>query len=454
MLDKKFIDYVLEQCREIGIKDTRVYYENRKHTYLNIEDGETNVFRQADEEGIRLSGTYKGYFCSTYVEKLDRETANEAIQIMIEIAVENGEKGKNEKIEENRSIGEDRKVVLDRKYLKPFCSIDWSEVEKRLKGYQEEIKKLDKRIISVSKTALRQVWVQVSLFEENGNEMTESYEFFQGFVSLVVEDNGRKQDAYASDFKRSVEEIDYLEIGRRIFEEAEKLLLVKPIQTGDYKVLLSNNVAADLFSYFLPIFKQEEVDKGNSKFANMQGKEVASSVLTIYEDPSSSEAPVVRTFDDEGTTTGRKYFFEKGKLGAFINCSKDAKGKVLTGNGFCKNYKSPIGTIVRNTFIEAGKRSTKEILETEKRVLYITGLDGLFAGVNAKTGDFSVIAIGLLMEKGQVIQPVNQITIGGNFYQMVKDIKEVSSDRWQTDDWENYVKAPAILIRSLKVGGL
>lgn len=55
-------------------------------------------------------------------------------------------------------------------------------------------------------------------------------------------------------------------------------------------------------------------------------------------------------------------------------------------------------------------------------------------------------------EKGKIIQPVNQITIGGNFYQMVKDVEEVSSDRWQTDDWENYVKTPAILIRKLKVG--
>lgn len=442
MADREFIAYIFSQCKAEEIENVRVHFENRKKTYLNIENGEIEEFSQEDEEGINLSGSFQGYFCSTYIEKPDKEAAAAAISAMKETAEENGKKQENLPLAENRSNGQ------------PFTAIDWNAAAKELKKQQEEIKQQDERICSVNQTSLCQIWVQTSLFDENGTEMTESFGYFKGAVELVVSEKEKKQNAFRSMTAQNPEAMDYLMLGRKALSEAAGLLAAEPVPSGEYAVVFENRTAADLFSYFLPVFEQAEAEKGDSGYADKLGEMAASPIFTMYEEPCAGEVPQQRQFDDEGTQTCKKYFFDKGKVGTFMNTSKEAAKEARSGNAFRGHYRNSIKAKPVGVFIEAGSKSTDEILREQKKVIYITGLDGLFAGVNAKTGDFSVIATGFLMEQGKVIQPVNQITVGGNFYQMVKDIKEVSSDRSAADYWDTYVYAPAVLVNSLKIGGL
>lgn len=442
MIDREFIAYIFELCKSEGIENVRVHFENHKTVYLNIENGEVEEFSQADEEGINLSGSYEGYFCSTYIEKITKAMLEAAIGEMKETAKENGKKETNAPLVESKNN------------LVPFKEVNWSEIAEQLKRSQEEIKKLDDRIISINNTSLKQVWVQTTLFGENAVEMTESYGYFRGAVELVVQEDEKKQDAYRSMTLETPENMDYLQLGKQALQSATGLLEARPLQSGEYDVVFENRVAADLFSYFLPIFEQAEAKKGNSKYAGRQDEEVASPILTIYEESGALEVPKRRSFDDEGTKTERKYFLKNGRVDTFINCFNEAEGKKLTGNAFRSHYRGRIQATAIGTFIEAGDRTTSEILNEMERVVFITGLDGLFAGVNAKTGDFSVIATGFLVEKGSVVCPVNQITVGGNFYHLVKNIVELSSDVASADYWENYVLSPAVFVRQLKIGGL
>ena len=60
--------------------------------------------------------------------------------------------------------------------------------------------------------------------------------------------------------------------------------------------------------------------------------------------------------------------------------------------------------------------------------LVITQLDGLHAGANVTSGDFSLLSKGYLLEDGKRVRPVEQITIAGNFYELLKNIRAVGSD--------------------------
>lgn len=60
--------------------------------------------------------------------------------------------------------------------------------------------------------------------------------------------------------------------------------------------------------------------------------------------------------------------------------------------------------------------------------LLITELGGLHAGANPVSGDFSLIAKGFRVKDGKQGAPVEQVTIAGNFYQLLKDIRAVGSD--------------------------
>lgn len=63
-----------------------------------------------------------------------------------------------------------------------------------------------------------------------------------------------------------------------------------------------------------------------------------------------------------------------------------------------------------------------------KEGLFIYELSGLHAGANSISGDFSLLCKGFRVEDGKCTTPVEQITVAGNFYQLLKNIQMIASD--------------------------
>ena len=85
----------------------------------------------------------------------------------------------------------------------------------------------------------------------------------------------------------------------------------------------------------------------------------------------------------------------------------------------------------------------------------ITDIAGLHSGANAISGDFSLSAEGFWIERGQIVRPVEQITIGGNFYTVLKLIEEVGNDlKFITPSSKGTMGAPMIMIKRISVAGI
>ena len=80
----------------------------------------------------------------------------------------------------------------------------------------------------------------------------------------------------------------------------------------------------------------------------------------------------------------------------------------------------------------------------------ITELGGLHAGANPVSGDFSLIAKGFRITGGKQGEPVEQITIAGNFYQLLKDIRAVGSD---LEFKSSNIGSPSVDAGSIHVAG-
>lgn len=80
-------------------------------------------------------------------------------------------------------------------------------------------------------------------------------------------------------------------------------------------------------------------------------------------------------------------------------------------------------------------------------------MTGLHAGVNPVTGDFSLLSRGFLVENGEIVRPVDQITIAGSFLKLLKDIEAVGSDLKFTLPGSTMLGMPSILVSSLMVAG-
>ena len=77
---------------------------------------------------------------------------------------------------------------------------------------------------------------------------------------------------------------------------------------------------------------------------------------------------------------------------------------------------------------------------------------GLHSGVNPASGTFSVGATGRLIEKGELGEPVREVTIASDLVSMLTAVRALGSDaRWLP--FGGSVKAPPLLIAEMAVGG-
>ena len=83
--------------------------------------------------------------------------------------------------------------------------------------------------------------------------------------------------------------------------------------------------------------------------------------------------------------------------------------------------------------------------------LYITGLNGLHAGANTQSGDFSLQATGFLVEDGKKTRPVKNFTIADNFFQMLRKV-DALGDKVKFS-LTSSVGAPEVLFTDVSVSG-
>jgi PmbA protein len=84
--------------------------------------------------------------------------------------------------------------------------------------------------------------------------------------------------------------------------------------------------------------------------------------------------------------------------------------------------------------------------------LIIRDVSGLHAGLDPISGDFSLLAGGWLQKDGK-LQPVEQITVAGNFFTLLKEVEEVGADLWLGIPQGSVVASPSLRLQGLMVSG-
>ena len=143
---------------------------------------------------------------------------------------------------------------------------------------------------------------------------------------------------------------------------------------------------------------------------------------------------------------------EHGVLKTYLYNGKAARkdGVPSTGNGFKAGLTAPIKTAVTNFSLAPGQRSQEELLADMGEGILITDITGLHAGANTVSGDFSLSAEGFLVTEGKLGQAVEQITVAGNFYELLKNITEAANDLYFTSGGKG---APSVRVREMDIAG-
>ena len=445
----KLVDILFEKGRENNISDMEVYVLKQSSMNINIYEGQLEEYIISGEDSLSIRGIYNEKMGYSYTEKLLPESLDELINNLIQYAKNN----ENEEIENITTLTEKKEKNVEKINLLG----KYSEKEKMeyLFDLEKRAYALDTRIKIIDNCSYEENTQNVYIKNTKGLELEDSHTIGILGLSVVAEDGKNMQTGYSHYVFNNLSE-EYKDM---LIEEsagdALTMLGAESIASGNYEIILRNNVAADMFSSFLPIFLGSTVQKNLSLMKGKIGQKVAVNIFNIVENPLMENGKYYRNFDDEGTPTYTKYIIENGVLKTFLHNNKTAEKDSIksTGNGFRTSHKASIGVMSTNMYIMEGNKSLLDMINSMKKGIVITDIHGLHAGINPVSGDFALSCNGLYIEDGKVVRPLAQITVSGNLYTMINDIISIGKDTKFSYPGSNYFGSPSIYIRSLTISG-
>lgn len=174
-----------------------------------------------------------------------------------------------------------------------------------------------------------------------------------------------------------------------------------------------------------------------SPLSTKLGAKLFDSQISIYDDPTDSDYPGERAFDDEAVACKPLTIIDKGE---FINHYHDLNSAnrmntVSTGHGYktepIYQTRDPLTITplpaLGHMFFKPGTRSLWEMIETIDKGIILDSAQSCHAG-NIPNGDYSIgVSSGFYVEKGEIIGRVKDGIIAGNIYTTLNQVRAVGN---------------------------
>ncbi len=419
-----FIRALLEAAKGAGIEAAEVYLSSGDSFRAMCVQGEISNYTVNTSRGLSLRGLYQGKMGYAATEAFDED----AVEQMVQAVKESAELTEDEDIQEIYQGDPEYPEVNE---YRP--ELDEVPEEKKLAFLLEAerlAKAADPRIEQLSYNMITTGSNEIRIANSFGLDLRHRDNMAAAFISATAREGDRVSTGSAFEAGRDFGKMNAEKLAREATEEALFMLKAAPVPSGTYRALIDAKCMPDLLGVFCGIFSAESAQKGMSLLAGKEGEIIASEAVTLMDDPLLEGGFASRPFDDEGVAARTKAVIEKGKLTTLLHNLKTARkaGVKSTGNAARAGYAGSVNISPTNFYLAPGEKSREELMRQVGDGLVITEVSGLHAGANPISGDFSLIAQGYTLKDGKKDQPVEQITVAGNFYQLLKNIRAVGSD--------------------------
>lgn len=447
---RDFKDQVFAAGRKAGLEDMEVYVSRSKDFSVRVYQKEVDDYTVSVEQGVGFRARYGGKVGYAYVEAVEKDS----IQLLVD-----GAKANAQIIDSTDEI-----VFFEGSSEYPRVSAYSEELEKVsaeekiqfAKALETEAFAADPRVAMVNWSTAGYGETEVYIANTKGLEQSSSRNGAFSYVAAVVKEGETVKTGGRFLFDNDWPKFDAKQQAREAVLEGVSLLSASTVKSGEYRVVLRYDVVRDLLSTFSSVFSAEAVQKGLSLLGGKLGEQIASSKLTLIDDPLLPNGGASAPFDGEGVATRTKEVIAQGQLITFLHNLKTAKkdGVESTGNAFRASFKSPVGISPSNFYIKPGEKNFDELVKELGNGLIIIDVQGTHSGANAVSGDFSLGAYGYLVENGKIARAVDQITIAGNFFTLLESVEEIGADlEFGIPGHGGNVGAPSLIIEKLSVAG-
>ena len=429
---------LLTKAKEAGLEDFELIVNSNKDFSIEIFDHKVENNTVAELKKFSARGIYNGKIGTAYTEKIDD------VESLIQKVIENAKI-----IEDNKEVlifGGSKSYKPNIKSQETFSKVSALDKMNLCLDAENYAYSLDKRVDKIS-VSYSEGDNSTLLINTKGLKRKFGTSYYNFFVEAIVKDGDDTRTDFAYIISDKIEELDYKKLAKEAVDGAISKLHGGPCASKKYKVVLSPIAMSSLTGAFMRMLDGDAVNKGKSLLKDKLNTQVASKKLTITEIPICKQYPYrYRNCDDEGVATYNKKVIDKGVLTTFFYNLEAAKkaGVESTGNG----YNGAVGWATLE--IKDGKTDLEGIYKKVNNGIYINDLQGLHAGINPMSGNFSLQASGYLIKDGKRGEPVNLITVAGNLTQLLQDVVLVGNDSKLN---YNGIKSPSVVIKSLAISG-
>lgn len=226
-----------------------------------------------------------------------------------------------------------------------------------------------------------------------------------------------------------IEKINAEEFSLKAAKRAVELLSAHPPPSGTYTVVVDPRVGG-LFIHEAIGHNSEGdlVFSGQSIISDKLGQKIASSLVTIIDDPTRMGYGHF-VYDHEGTRAVPHKIIESGVLVGFLHSLETAAklGGAPNGSARAQSHHHPPIVRMSNTYLAPGDMSLEEILEDIDCGVYLSGSQ--YGYVESQKGQFTCkVEEAWLIEKGELTEHLRDVAISGLTLEALKNITAVGKD--------------------------
>lgn len=429
MISKSLALQVLNACLATGGDYAEIYLEENHPVSITLENGKVETVSTPITygAGIRiLQGTQSVYGSTSDLRKKN----------LLSLAARLSSSFSGERQITVKKIAKNRV-----KNISPIkIHLNEVPVEEKVawlkKGY-EAAKAVDSRIVRI-RTSFLNTSKSVQIFtaeNEIGYESVNAEERGRFAVEAVAKDGEAIESAFAGPGRSGgweyfTEQLDVEKVSRKAAEKAIRLLTAKECPSGRYTVVVGNGWGGVLFHEACGhSLEATATGKGLSVFSHSIGKQIASPIVTAYDDGTIPNEWGSNNIDSEGKKTQKNLLIKDGVCVGFLVDKLGGRRLKMEPNGCSRrqDYTFAPTSRMSNTYIAPGKDSPEDIIKDTKLGIYVADFGG--GSVEPTTGEFNFSASeAYIIRDGHLAEPVKGCTLIGSGKEVLMNIDRVGND--------------------------
>ena len=409
-----------------AIDTADLYFQVSRHESWTLEDGIVKEGNHSLEQGVgvrAMSGEKTGFAYSD-------EIVLPALQQTSVAARAIARAGKEGQVQSWQA-------TTGRSLYSPLDPIDSLSDELKvllLETVDEKTRKEDPRVKQVT-VSLAGVHDVVLVVGSDGTFGADVRPLVRLNVSVIVEQNGRREQGYAGGGGRisytAFSDDDWaVNIGKEAVRQALVNLEAVEAPAGTMTVVLGPGWPGVLLHEAIGHGLEGDFNrKGTSAFSGRLGEKVATELCTVVDDGTLENRRGSLNIDDEGTETQCTTLIENGVLTGYMQDKMNARltGGKSTGNGRRESFAHLPMPRMTNTYMLAGPHDPDEIIKSVDNGLYASNFGG--GQVDITSGKFVFSANeAYIIQNGKLGKPVKGATLIGDGPDVLTRVSMVGND--------------------------